>query len=314
MSSVSPPQRLDRSNSVYKDTLTSTWDTIEQIQTSFQELPWFGTHRFDSEVIELRQQLHRTISLRSPLEDGESFRDFHTMKFLYHSMHAIIYSPQIHALPSNEDRQDLRNQLALELQLGATKALVAIANDRRAKQSEEAKHYQSGSISELASISLLNRRAVVSETNSLVVPASRREDREEKIDIKSLVIAPDGPVLPIQIKTGRKRIVSVPQDVLLIYAEDAIPSLRLTTKEIESDYNRSTFDKRKLLNARGLAIARFIRRSATPEAQEALYKQMSQLNRELRRRNPLTPRFTQSLRDNPVLQQLYGAMKDESES
>lgn len=311
MSAESQSSGWNESQSIYAPVIDSVWRDIDEIQNEFKELSWFGAHRFDGEVITLRQRLIDAMAERVVDEDGESFRDFHTMRLLFECVDAIVYAPQLHA--TTVDRDQLTETFALGLQLGATKALVGVLTDRRGGKDARHREYRAGIINELIPLALLNREPVVSQYGSLVVPASKREDTEEKTDIKSVSISSAESVLPIQVKTRRGSFTSIPLGGVVIYGEDMPRSYKSTADALRNNYSASSSKQRTTLDNQGLWLAKHIETKSTPEERERTEQEVRNLNRDERRKSRWTPAFTHRIGDNPALKELFESMHNPDE-
>lgn len=290
----------------YEPVIDSVWQDIDEIQGTFKELPWFGAHRFDDEVTELRRRLANAIENREADEDGESFRDFHSMRLLFECLDAIVYAPQLHAATVNKDY--LRTQFALGLQLGATKALAGVLTDARGRQDFEHREYRTGIINELIPPALLNRIPVVTHYNSLVVPASKQEDTEEKIDIKAIDLDQADTFLRIQVKTRRGGLTTIPLNGVVIYGEDLPGGYFSVAEALRNDYQTSSRRQRRTLDEKGQWLANYIAEMDTPAGREQAAVETQRLKRDARRESGWTPKFTQNVGDNLVLQKLLASM------
>lgn len=312
MSAESPNSGQAESQSIYAPVIDSVWRDIDGIQDEFKELSWFGSHRFDGEVIELRQRLANAMAQRAIDEDGESFRDFHSMRLLFECVDAIIYAPQLHAATVDHDR--LTETFALGLQLGATKALVGVLADRQGGKDVEHREYRSGIINELIPLALLNRNPVVAQYGSLVVPASKREDTEEKTDIKSISLSSAESVLPIQIKTRRGAFTRIPLGGVVIYGEDMPRSYMNIADALRNNYGASSRKQRTALDNQGLWLASHIATKSTPTERERTEQEIRNMNRDERRKSRWTPAFTHRIGDNPTLKELFESMSNTDEA
>ena len=205
-----------------ENTLADVWRQVGDVQQEFAELPWFGQHRFDGRIADLRGVLDDALAdptHQDEREEGRAFRNYHEMEFLRHSLSAVVYAPQLRYAPE-DDIPFLRDMLALSVQYGATQALIRVTLDPISESSEEHRKRSSGFSNEMVPLAILNRPAIVRNYNEIAVPGSKHEDERQAIDLKILEIHGARPMVPIQVKTRLGSDDHIPKGVLAIEASD----------------------------------------------------------------------------------------------
>ncbi len=189
--------------SLYSWAIDDAWRQINLIQDTFQRTPEFDRSRFTAEIATIRDEMLLDISERVPSrESARDFRDFYELKLLDQTLEALAYAPQL-AVANEEEQIRHRDLLGKKLRRGATRTLIQMHADRLSTIAQDFREFSRGFENELVAIALLNRSPVVSEFDTLVVPAPREYDLMHGTDLQAIPVQSPDRDLHIQVKSSR---------------------------------------------------------------------------------------------------------------
>ena len=296
-------------DSHFSEAIDATWAGVEAIQAEFTALPWFGEHRFDDEIMSLREGLRDVAAEEDDSDDkGESFTNFYYMQFLHDSLDSIVYLPQVHA--SGEQVQFLTNNLALGLQYGATRALAKLQRDPRWRRDSHIARKSAGFKNEFTPMILLNRPAIVGTTGKVALPSSRQEDEKEAIDFKYMQVTKPNEALSIQAKTHASPTDKIPVNGIVIQATDFNNQKYRTSDALVGEYEVQS-NRRIRQNLDGVA-KKLLRRIVTLSTPEAKSEARTLHKQAMRTRMVQTPLKFSIGEENPELAALRDRLLGEA--